>query len=57
MTQLGQVDIPIAVQVKDLAYCDTEKHRWRLAAGEVELQVGSSSRCDFLSETIICYED
>jgi beta-glucosidase len=47
----------IAVQAKDLAHYDNEKHRWRLAAGEVELQVGSSSRCDFLSETMICYED
>jgi beta-glucosidase len=49
--------VSIAVQTKDLAYYDSEKHRWRLAAGEVELQVGSSSRCDFLSETMICYED
>jgi len=47
----------IAVQAKDIAYYDSEKHRWRLAAGEVELQVGSSSRCDFLSETMVCYED
>jgi beta-glucosidase len=49
--------LSVTVQAKDLAYYDSEKHRWRLAAGEVELQVGSSSRCDFLSETIICYED
>ncbi len=49
--------LSIAVQAKDLAYYDSEKHRWRLAAGDVELQVGSSSKSDFLSETIVCYED
>ncbi|RDE16708.1 MAG: glycosyl hydrolase [Candidatus Thorarchaeota archaeon] len=49
--------LSVTVQAKDLAYYDGEKHRWRLAAGEVELHVGSSSRCDFLSETIVCYED
>jgi beta-glucosidase len=49
--------LSVTVQAKDLAYYDSKKHAWRLAAGEVELHVGSSSRCDFLSETIVCYED
>jgi hypothetical protein len=40
-----------------LTYYDSEEGRWRLEAGEIELQVGNSSRCDFLSETVVCYED
>jgi beta-glucosidase len=49
--------LSIEIQAKDLAYYDDQKHRWSLAAGVVELQVGSSSRCDFLSKTIVCYDD
>ena len=49
--------LSVTVQAKDLAYYDSKKHGWRLAEGEVELHVGSSSRCDFLSETIVCYGD
>jgi beta-glucosidase len=49
--------LSILVQAKDLTYYDSEEGRWRLEAGEIELQVGNSSRCDFLSETVVCYED
>jgi beta-glucosidase len=49
--------LSIAIRANDLAYYDSEKHRWHLAVGEVELQVGSSSRCNFLSKTVVCYED
>jgi beta-glucosidase len=49
--------LSVTVQAKDLAYYDSENHRWLLAAGEVELLVGSSSRYNFLSETVVCYED
>ncbi|MFW9955872.1 MAG: beta-glucosidase [Candidatus Thorarchaeota archaeon] len=49
--------LSIMVQAKDLAFYDSSKHMWRLEKGDIELQVGSASRCNFLSKTIICYED
>jgi beta-glucosidase len=53
--QTGSISVPI--QARDLAFYDVESHRWKMTSGEVMLLVGNSSRCEFLSETIICYED
>ena len=49
--------ISIPIQARDLAFYDAKKHDWRMSSGEVELLVGNSSRCEFLSKTIVCYED
>ncbi len=53
--QKSSISVPI--HARDLAFYDVKKHGWRLASGEVELQAGSASRCDFLSETIVCSKD
>ena len=52
--QTGSVSIPI--EARDLTFYDVERHGWRMASGEMELLVGNSSRSEFLSETIVCYE-
>jgi len=49
--------VAIPIQARDLAFYDVRKQDWRISSGEVELLVGNSSRCEFLSETIVCYED
>ena len=49
--------ILIPIQARDLAFYDVKKHDWKMSSGEVDLLIGNSSRCEFLSETIICYED
>jgi len=49
--------VAIPIQARDLAFYDVKKHDWMVSSGEVELLVGNSSRCEFLSETIVCYED
>ena len=51
------VAFSMKIQAKDLAYYNTEMHGWRLSAGEIELHVGSASRCEFLSETMVCYDE
>ena len=52
--QKGSLSIPILAS--DLTFYDVKKHGWRIITGEMELIVGNSSRCDFLSETIVCFE-
>ena len=48
--------ISIPIDGRDLAYYDVKKHGWRAASGEFNLLAGISSRCEFLTETIVCYE-
>ena len=47
----------IPIQARDLAFYDVKKHDWRMSSEDVDLLVGNSSRCEFLSETIFCYGD
>ncbi|TFH03313.1 MAG: hypothetical protein E4H14_16870 [Candidatus Thorarchaeota archaeon] len=48
--------LAIPIQASDLSFYDVKTHGWRVVTGEMELLVGNSSRCDFLSETVVCFE-
>ena len=48
--------ISILIDGRNLAYYDVKKHGWRAASGEFNLLAGISSRCEFLTETIVCCE-
>ncbi|MFX1484199.1 MAG: glycoside hydrolase family 3 C-terminal domain-containing protein, partial [Promethearchaeota archaeon] len=48
------ISIAIPIHGRDFSYYDAKNHEWRAASGEYELLVGDSSRCKFLSETIVC---
>ena len=50
------VSISIPIDGRDLSYYDVKKHGWRAASGEFNLLAGISSRCEFLTETVVCYE-
>ncbi len=49
--------LTLSLKARDLAFYNVEKHKWEMALGEVEFLAGTSSRCEFLSETIACFED
>ncbi|MFW9848180.1 MAG: beta-glucosidase [Candidatus Thorarchaeota archaeon] len=49
--------VSIQIDGRDLSYYDPEKQEWRMTTGDIMLQSGSSSRSEYLTETIDCYED
>ncbi|MFX1482060.1 MAG: beta-glucosidase [Promethearchaeota archaeon] len=50
------ISVSIPISGRDLAYYDVKKHGWSGASGEIELLAGISSRCKFLTESIVCHE-